>query len=143
MSFSNQFEADILGLIFNATAITGLADNASASPLTNLYVALHTADPGEGGNQATSEVNYTGYARVAVQRTGAGWTLAGQTISPTAVIEFGEMTAGTSGTAVYASVGTAASGAGKVIVRGALSPTIPFQVGTVPRIRANSTITLD
>lgn len=46
MSFSNQFEADILGLIFNATAISGLADNASASPLTNLYVALHTADPG-------------------------------------------------------------------------------------------------
>ena len=143
MSFSNQFEADILGLIFNATAITGLADNASASPLTNLYVALHTADPGEGGNQSTNEVNYTGYSRVAVQRTGAGWTLAGQTISPTAVIEFGEMTAGTSGTAVYATVGTAGSGAGKVIIRGALSPTIPFQVGTVPRIRANSTITLD
>ena len=143
MSFSNQFEADILGLIFNATAISGLADNASASPLTNLYVALHTADPGEGGNQSTSEVNYIGYARVAVQRSGAGWTLAGQTISPTAVIEFGEMTAGTAGTAVYASVGTAASGAGKVIIRGALSPTIPFQVGTVPRIRANSTITLD
>ena len=143
MSFSNQFEADILGLIFNATAIPGLADNASASPLTNLYVALHTADIGEGGNQATSEVSYTGYARVAVQRTGAGWTLAGQTISPTTVIEFGEMTAGTAGTAVYASVGTAASGAGKVIIRGALSPTIPFQVGTVPRIRANSTITLD
>lgn len=143
MSFSNQFEADLLGLIFNATAIAGLADNASSSPLTNLYVALHTADPGEGGNQLTNEVNYTGYARVAVQRTGAGWTLAGQTISPTAVIEFGEMTAGTSGTAVYASVGTAASGAGKVIIRGALSPTIPYQVGTVPRIRANSTITLD
>lgn len=143
MSFGNQFEADILGLIFNATAIAGLADNASSSPLTNLYVALHTADPGEGGNQATSEVNYTGYARVAVLRSGAGWTLAGQTISPAAVIEFGEMTAGASGTAVYASVGTAASGAGKVIIRGALTPTIPFQVGTVPRIRANSTITLD
>ena len=143
MSFSNQFEADILGLIFNATAISGLADNASASPLTNLYVALHTTDPGEGGNQSTNEVSYTGYARVAVQRSGAGWTLAGQTISPTAVIEFGEMTAGTAGAAVYASVGTAASGAGKYIIRGALSPTIPFQVGTVPRIRANSTITLD
>lgn len=143
MSFSNQFEADILGLIFNATAISGLADNASASPLTNLYVALHTADPGEGSNQGTSEVNYTGYARVAVQRSGAGWTLAGQTISPTAVIEFGEMTAGTAGTATHATVGTAASGAGKVIIRGALVPTIPFQVGTVPRIRANSTITLD
>ena len=143
MSFSNQFEADILGLIFNATAISGLADNASASPLTNLFVALHTADPGEGGNQSTNEVSYTGYARVAVLRSGAGWTLAGQTISPTAVIEFGEMTAGTSGTAVYASVGTAASGAGKVIIRGALTPTIPIQVGTVPRIRANSTITMD
>lgn len=143
MSFSNQFEADILGLIFNATAISGLADNASASPLTNLYVSLHTADPGEGGNQSTNEANYTGYTRVAVQRTGAGWTLAGQTISPTTVIEFSEMMAGTSGTATHAAVGTASSGAGKYIIRGALSPTIPYQVGTVPRIRANSTITLD
>jgi hypothetical protein len=49
MSKSNAFENDLLKLIFNATAIANLADNAASSPLTNLYVSLHTADPGEAG----------------------------------------------------------------------------------------------
>jgi hypothetical protein len=51
MSKSNAFETDLLGLIFNGTAITTIADNAASTPLTNLYLALHTADPGEAGNQ--------------------------------------------------------------------------------------------
>ena len=57
---SNAFANDLLKLIFNATSISNLADNAGSSPLTNLYIALHTADPGAAGNQSTSEVNYTG-----------------------------------------------------------------------------------
>ena len=51
MSKGNTFELDLLALIFNATAIANIADNAAASPLTSLYVALHTADPGEAGSQ--------------------------------------------------------------------------------------------
>jgi hypothetical protein len=47
MSMGNTFENDIAKLIFNATAIANIADNAASSPLTSLYVALHTADPGE------------------------------------------------------------------------------------------------
>lgn len=47
MSKSDAFETDILGLIYNATAIPNIADNAATSPLTELFVALHTADPGE------------------------------------------------------------------------------------------------
>jgi hypothetical protein len=47
MSKGNTFENDLLKLIFNATAIANLADNASSSPFTNLYVSLHTSDPGE------------------------------------------------------------------------------------------------
>ncbi len=47
MSKGNTFENDLLKLIFNATAIANIADNAGSSPLTNLYVSLHTADPGE------------------------------------------------------------------------------------------------
>lgn len=143
MSMSNAFEDDFLKLIFNGTAIANIADNAAASPLTNLYLALHVADPGEGGNQSTNEVTYTGYARVAVIRTTSGWSVAGGIASPVATIEFGEMTAGTSGVATYASIGTASSGAGKILFSGAISPTIPFQVGTVPRLRTTSTITAD
>jgi hypothetical protein len=84
MSKGNTFESDLLALIFNATAIADLADNDASSPLTHLQVALHTADPGEGGSQTTSEIAYTGYARVAVIRTSAGWTVTGNSVSPTA-----------------------------------------------------------
>jgi len=51
MSKGNTFENDLLKLIFNATAIAGIADNAGSSPLTSLYVSLHTDDPGEAGDQ--------------------------------------------------------------------------------------------
>ena len=46
MSKGNTFENEILALIFNATAIADLAENDTTSPLTQLFVALHTADPG-------------------------------------------------------------------------------------------------
>ena len=81
MSKSNTFETELLALIFNATAIADLAENDATAPLTNLYVALHTADPGEAGVQNTSETAYTGYARVAVARsllTAATFPLAGE-----------------------------------------------------------------
>lgn len=143
MSKSNTFENDLLKLIFNGTAIANLADNASSSPLTNLYLALHTADPGESGTQSTSEVVYTGYARIAVVRTTAGWVVTDNSVSPAAAIEFGEMTAGTPGTATHVTIGTASTGAGKVLYRGALTPTVAYNVGVVPRLRTTSTITED
>ena len=49
MSKGDTTENDLLKLIFNATPIANLADNAATSPLTQLAVALHTGDPGEGG----------------------------------------------------------------------------------------------
>lgn len=141
MSKSNTFENDLLKLIFNGTPINNLADNAGTAPLTNLYLALHTADPGEAGVQSTSEVNYTGYARVPVARNSSGWVVTDNSVSPAAAVEFGEMTAGTPGTAVYASIGTAQSGTGKILYRGALTPAVNYTVGVVPRLRTTSTIT--
>src|SRR4051794_26930841 len=88
MSKGDTFENDLLKLIFNATAIANIADNAAASPLTNLYVSLHTADPGEGGSQTTSECNYTGYARQAVARTTGGFTVTANSVSPVADVTF-------------------------------------------------------
>lgn len=143
MSKSDTFENDLLRLIFNGVGIPGLADNAASSPVTNLFLALHTADPGESGVQNTNEVSYTGYARVAVTRTAAGWTVTGNSVSPTNAVEFGEMTAGTPGTATHVTVGTASTGGGKVLYRGTLTPSVSFNVGVVPRIRTTSTITED
>src|SRR5574337_1680662 len=109
MSKSNAFENDILKLFFNATAIADLADNDATSPATNLYVSLHTADPGEAGTQATSETAYTGYARVAVARTSGGWTVTNNSVSPAANIDFGECTASPGGAITHFGIGTNAT----------------------------------
>jgi hypothetical protein len=143
MSKSNAFETDLLGLIFNGTAISTIADNAASTPLTNLFLALHTADPGEAGNQETSEISYTGYSRVGVARTSGGWTITGNSVSPVAAIEFGEMTGGAGGTVTHASIGTASTGTGKILYSGALTPNITVALGVLPRIKNTSTITED
>lgn len=62
---------NFLKLIFNATAWANMADNAAASPYSNLYLSLHTADPGVGNSQTTNETAYTNYVRIAIARTTA------------------------------------------------------------------------
>lgn len=142
MSKGNTFENDLLKLIFNGTAIANIADNASASPLTSLYVSLHTADPGEAGDQTTSETAYTGYARVAVTR-GAGWTVTAASVSPAANIDFGECTASPGAAITHFAVGTASSGAGKILYSGTVTPNVTMAVGVIPRLKTTSTITED
>ena len=142
MSKSNAFENELLALIFNGTAIANLADNAATSPLTNLFVSLHTADPGEAGNQETSETNYTSYARVSVARTSGGWTVSGNSVSPVASIDFPTCTAGTS-TVTYFAVGSASTGTGKIFYSGTVTPSIGISSGVTPRLTTASTITED
>jgi len=142
MSKGNTFENDLLKLIFNATAIANIADNAASSPLTNLYVSLHTADVGEAGDQTTNEIAYTSYARVAVARTSGGWTVTNNSVSPAADITFPAGTGG-SGTATHWAVGTAASGAGKVLYKGTITPNIVCGNGVTPKLTTASTVTED
>lgn len=142
MSKSNSAENSILALIFNATAWANIADNAASGPLTNLYVSLHTADPGEGGNQTTNEAAYTSYARVAVARTSGGWTVSGASVSPVATISFPAATGGGE-TETYFGVGTASSGAGVLLYSGPISPTIGVSSGVTPQLTTASTITED
>ena len=145
MSKSDFLEAGLLNLIFNATTLTGIANNASTSPLTNLYVALHTADPGDAGTQSTSEATYTGYARVAVARTSGGWTISGSSptqVVPAAAITFPACTAGSS-TITYFSIGVASSGATSILYSGAVSPSIAVTAGVTPQLTTATTITED
>lgn len=143
MSKGNTLENDWLKLLFNATAIANIADNAATAPLTNLYVSLHTADPGEAGDQTTNETAYTGYARIAVARTSGGWTITANSVSPAANIEFGECTASPGAAITYAAVGTASSGTGKLLYKGALTPNITMATGVIPRLTTASAITED
>ena len=143
MSKGNTFENDWLKLIFNATAIANIADNAASAPLTNLYVSLHTADPGEAGNQTTSETAYTGYARVAVARTSGGFTVSGNSVSPASNIDFGECTASPGAAITHFAIGTDVSGAGKILYSGTVTPNITMAVGVIPRLKTTSTITED
>jgi hypothetical protein len=135
MSKGNTFENDFLLLVFNATAIANIADNAASSPLTNLYVSLHTGDPGEAGSQTTNECAYTSYARVAVARSGSGWTVSSNAVTNAAAITFPQATGG-SETATHFAVGTAASSTGKVLYKGALSSSLAISNGITPEFGA-------
>jgi len=142
MSKSNSFENSMLKLIFNATAIADLAENDATSPATNLYVSLHTSDPGEAGDQTTNEIAYTDYARVAVARTTGGWTVTNNSVSPAATISFPAGTGG-SGTATHFGVGVAASGAGVLLYSGSITPNIVCGNGVTPQLTTATAITED
>ncbi len=141
MSKGNNFETDILALIFNATAIPELAMDDSTTPATTLTVALHTGDPGEAGDQTTSEISYTGYARIAVARTSGGWTVSGNSVSPVAAITFGEMTAGGGGTVTHMSIGTGT--ADELLYSGTVTPNIVVSNGVTPELTTATAITED
>ena len=129
MSKGNSFETSLLDLIFNADPIADLAENDSSSPATNLEVALHTADPGEAGDQTTSEATYTSYARVNVARTSGGWTVSGNQVSNTAAINFPEATGG-SNTITHFSVGV--PGSDTILYYGALTASLAVSSGITP-----------
>ena len=137
MSKGNTFENDFVKLVFNATAIANIADNAAASPLTSLYVSLHTGDPGEAGDQTTNEATYTSYARVAVTRNSGGWTVTGNQAVNAALVQFPQCTGG-SNTITHVAVGTATSGTGKVLYKGALTASLAVSSGIQPQFSAGA-----
>jgi hypothetical protein len=115
MSKSNTFENQVVALTFNGTVLPWSN--------SNLYVALHTADPGEAGDQTTNEATFTSYARVAVSRDGAGWTVAGNQSGNTGEITFPECTGGAN-TITHVSIGLAASGPSQILYSGALTASL-------------------
>lgn len=142
MSFSNTTESAIMVLIYNATAWANYADNAAASPETNIHNALHTGDPGDGGTMSTSEIAYTSYARVNVARTSGGWSESAGVVSPVANIDFPAGTGG-SGTATHFSTGKTGGGAAAILMSGTVTPNIVTGDGVTPRLTTASTLTLD
>jgi len=148
MSISDSTEANLLNLIFRGTAWATFADNATAgAPETTISFALHTASPGDAGTMATSEANYTSYARATVNR-GTGFNAA--TGSPSACflaanLDFATSTgSGTTMTDFSTGHSGAAASAQPILWTGGISPSIAVGAsGIIPRLTTASSVTLD
>ena len=145
MSKSNAMETGILELVFKNTNFADVGDATGlrgATTAGSLFVSLHTADPGEAGTQTTSEITYTSYARVAVARSGSGFTVSANSVSPAATVTFPTGTGG-SGTATHFGIGTSTSGAGVLLYKGAITPNITCGNAITPSLTTASAITED
>lgn len=145
MSKSTVFAQDLLDFVFKNIDIAAIGDAGGlrgSVAAGNLWISLHTADPGEAGTAVTSETAYTGYARQARVR-GAGFTRTGSSMSPSADVDFPECTASPGAAITHWGVVNTASGAGKLLYKGALTPSIAVAVGAIPRVKATSTVTED
>ena len=128
MSLSNATENQVLKMLLQGT------DPSYRAGATQ-YLALFTADPGEAGAVA-SEASYTGYARVALAKSGA-WTDGGSTFTNANLIQFGACTAGSNTLTHFAVVDTA-SGAVNMMISGALSATLNVSPGIQPQFASNA-----
>jgi hypothetical protein len=145
MSKSDSCENGLLLLIFNNTNFANVGDATGLRGSTaagSLYWSLHTADPGETGTQTTNETTYTGYARQAVARSGSGFTVTANSVSPAANVVFPVSTGGTP-TITYFGIGTALSGAGVLLYSGTVTPNIVVSTSVVQTLTTGSTVTED
>lgn len=134
MSATDAFETALLQLYFNNTDHANIGDAAglqNSAVAGNFFISLHTADPGETGNQTTNETSYGSYARQSVARSGAGWTVSGNNASNAAAITFPVGSSGAQ-TVTHFGVGSDVSGAGNLFFKGALASSRPVGTGITP-----------
>lgn len=146
MSKSDQFEDNLLGHIFEGIALTNLGATGGT---TDLWMSLHTADPGDAGSTA-NEGGYAQYARVAVDRSTGGFTVTSGTsaatasASPVANIDFPQNTSTSTGTFTHFAVNPSSnSGGASQLYNGTISPNINFSQNVTPRLTTGSSITED
>ena len=143
MSKTNAWETALLQLLFENTNAANIGDATGLRGSTtagSFYFSLHTADPGEAGDQTTSEIAYTSYARVAVARSTAGFTVTADAVATDANVDFPAGTGGT-GTATHFGIGTASSGAGVLLYKCTITPNIVCGNGVTPRLNAGTVVT--
>lgn len=134
MSKTNTFQNDFLLLLFNNVAIAGIGDAGGilgSAVDGSLYGSLHTANPGEKGDQESNEAAYTSYVRIAIARTVGGWTVVGSQASNAALAQWAAATGGDE-VEKYWGIGTAATGAGKLLASGKFKFPLPVVSGIEP-----------
>jgi hypothetical protein len=114
---------NILALIYNATTWANVAINATASPITDIYLALATVTGAVSDTMSTNEATYTNYARQTVVRTTSGWTApSGSSTSNVAAVDFPQC--GVTGNTIVAAKTGKAVGASDVFHYGDLNAPI-------------------
>ncbi len=135
MGTSLDFAEDQLKLFFQAVGIPDLADNDQTGPTTTITIALHTADPGAGGDMSTNEISYGGYLRVTTARTAGGFAVTANVLTPVTTINFAEATSG-SATATHCSFGTGTGD--NLMYSGTITPNIVITTGVQPALRGDT-----
>lgn len=134
MSATNTFETALLQHIFQNADIANIGDATGLRGSTTagvFYISLHTADPGEAGSQNTNEAAYTSYARISIARSVAGFTVSGNNVSNAAAATFPTATGG-SENLTHFGIGVSSSGAGTLLLKGALDATLAVSNGIAP-----------
>lgn len=134
MTATNQFEDDLLDLIFTNVAAPNVGDVGGLLPAataTSVQVSLHTATLDDTDTLSTSgEAAYTSYARETVARSAAGWTVASGTCDNDAAITF---TTATGGSETETDFGLTLMSTGNYLqIYGALSASLAVSNGITP-----------
>jgi hypothetical protein len=146
MSATNAFETSLLGLIITNVAAANVGDASGLQPSAAagvFWISLHTASPGETGDQTTNESAYTNYARQDEARNTTQWTVTGNTADNDNAIGF--PTGGATGSTVTDfGIGSAETTAGNLFLFGALTSSLAVSSGITPSFAAGALdITLD
>jgi hypothetical protein len=134
----NDFENLVIKYVFNNTTSAIFPTTGTQA----MSLCLHTADPGETGDTAASEAAYTGYARVAVERSSSGWTVSGSSAKLAATATFPQCTAGTTALVTHFSIGTSTvlGTTALSLYYGTVTPNISVTNGVTPRLTTNTAV---
>ena len=141
MSATNFFEDDLLDLIFTNVAAPNVGDPGGLLPSAtpgSFYISLHTGTLLETHTvQTQTEAAYGSYARQAVARSVAGWTVTSGTVDNDSAITFPQASSG-SETETDFGIGSAVSGAGNLQIFGALTSSLAVSTNITPEFAAGA-----
>lgn len=144
MSLGTQAILDLQGVLYGGRPWNNYGNGGGLPSFTgaaNQRLSLHTANPGLGGNQTTNESADPAYAR---QDVPLDDTVIDSTVSPMVFlvdVPFPILT-GAGETYTHVVLGRASSGAGQIILVGALPAPIAVATGQRPVIRSGTPITV-
>ena len=140
MSLSNEAELLLLKHLLSNDDWANIGDAGgllgSSAPGV-FYVSLHTADPTDTGDQTTSEATFTSYARVSVVRDGTEWVVSGNGLENGNAITYPTCTGGSS-TVTHFGIGTDSTGAGHLVIYGALTASLAVSNGITAEFAAGA-----
>lgn len=137
-ALTNQTETDLLELMLTNADAPNWGDTGglqqSVAP-GSLYIGCHTGDALSDTSTAqnASECAYTGYSRQAVARSGAGWTISGDTGDNAALIQFGEASGATPETITDVGIGYEAGDPGYLHMWAQVAADLIVNIGVNPQ----------